>query len=165
MENMINPEKLEELRDKKLISEEEYNAQKKHLFEKIIRKENGRINPKNGIVYVLLAWFLGTLGIHNFYAGYVFRGVVQLLMTLTAQFFMFIPLLITAVWAYLELLLQNKSRDGERLGGSRKVIFVLRTAATIWLALALFTASYVELPTPLILDTEQGDFLENGSFD
>lgn len=158
MENMINPEKLEELRDKKFISEEEYNVQKKHLFEKIVKKTNGRVNPKSGVIYIVLAWFLGTLGLHNFYAGYVLRGTAQLLMTLMAQFFMFIPLLIAAVWAYLDLLLQNKSRNGEYFSGSRKVIFILRTAATIWLALALFSASYVEIPTPLVFDAEQQDF-------
>ena len=158
MNDVINPEKLAELRDKNIISEDEYETQKKHLFEKIVKKSNGRTNPKSGVIYIVLAWFLGTLGIHNFYAGYVLRGTVQLLMTLTAQFFMFIPLLITAVWAYLDLLLQNKSRNGERLSGSRRGIFILRTAATVWLALALFTASYVEMPTPLIFDAEQQDF-------
>lgn len=34
---------------------------------------------KNYIVTLLLAWFLGGLGIHRFYTGYILIGLVQLL--------------------------------------------------------------------------------------
>ena len=33
------------------------------------------------IAYILLALFLGGLGIHNFYAGYTGKGIAQLLLT------------------------------------------------------------------------------------
>lgn len=33
-------------------------------------------------LFVLLAIVLGQIGIHNFYAGYNFRGICQLLLTL-----------------------------------------------------------------------------------
>lgn len=38
--------------------------------------------PKSRIAYVLLAIFLGGLGIHNFYAGYSGRGIAQLLLSI-----------------------------------------------------------------------------------
>lgn len=33
------------------------------------------------LAYILLAIFLGTFGVHNFYAGYTSKGVTQLLLT------------------------------------------------------------------------------------
>src|SRR5258708_23603910 len=36
---------------------------------------------KSKVAFVLLGIFLGTLGIHNFYAGYTGKGVAQLLIT------------------------------------------------------------------------------------
>ncbi len=39
-------------------------------------KEGG---DKNWIAALLLCWFLGILGIHRFYLGYIWQGVVQLL--------------------------------------------------------------------------------------
>ncbi len=34
---------------------------------------------RNYIVTLLLAWFLGFLGVHRFYTGYIIIGIVQLL--------------------------------------------------------------------------------------
>ena len=36
--------------------------------------------PKSRLAYILLAILLGTLGIHNFFAGYTGKGIAQLLM-------------------------------------------------------------------------------------
>ena len=49
---------------------------------------------------MLLAFFLGTLGIHNFYLGYTTRGIIQLVLTLT-----FIGAIVSAVWAFIEFIL------------------------------------------------------------
>ena len=38
--------------------------------------------PKSRLVYILLALFLGYLGVHNFYAGYTKKAVIQLLISL-----------------------------------------------------------------------------------
>lgn len=35
--------------------------------------------PKSRIAYIILAIFLGGLGVHNFYAGHISRGVAQLI--------------------------------------------------------------------------------------
>ena len=56
--------------------------------------------PKQWIIAVLLAFFLGTLGIHNFYLGYTTRGIIQLVLTLT-----FIGAIVSAVWAFIEFIL------------------------------------------------------------
>ncbi len=56
---------------------------------------------KNRIVAGLLALFLGTLGIHNFYLGYTSKGITQLLLT-TIGWIILIGPLIAAVWAFIE---------------------------------------------------------------
>ena len=56
--------------------------------------------PKQWIVAVLLAFFLGCLGVHNFYLGYTTRGVVQLVLSLT-----FIGLIVTGIWAFIEFIM------------------------------------------------------------
>ena len=43
------------------------------------------VEQKSAIIAALLAFFLGTLGIHNFYLGYTNRAVTQLLLTLVAS--------------------------------------------------------------------------------
>ena len=52
------------------------------------------------LVYILLAVFLGGIGIHNFYAGYTERGVAQLLIAvLTCG----IGAIVTYIWAIVEI--------------------------------------------------------------
>jgi len=55
------------------------------------------------VAYVLLGLFLGGQGIHNFYAGYHGRAVDQLVITLLLGW-LFIGLLITGVWALIEII-------------------------------------------------------------
>lgn len=56
--------------------------------------------PKQWIVAVLLAFFLGTLGIHNFYLGYTTRGIIQLVLTLT-----FFGLIVSGIWAFIDFIM------------------------------------------------------------
>lgn len=157
MNGLVSLEKLEELQKQGKLSLEEFEEQKRTLFRRAMRESGEHTNPKNGVVYILLAWFLGTLGIHNFYAGYVKRAVVQLLLTLFAPIFLFVPLIVTALWAFAELLFQNKSRGGRKFGGSRKVILILRIGAVIWFAAAIASAVFVDFDMPVILS--EGDIL------
>ena len=39
------------------------------------------MQPKSRLAYILLAIFLGGFGVHNFYAGYTTKAVIQLLLT------------------------------------------------------------------------------------
>lgn len=68
------------------------------------------IQQKSMIIAALLAFFLGTLGVHNFYLGYTRAGVAQLALTVTGWIFSFIliglPLLfVVGVWAFIEFVL------------------------------------------------------------
>ncbi len=48
------------------------------------RRRGREGSDKSRIAYVLLGLFLGNLGIHNFYAGYTNKGIIQLLLTLVS---------------------------------------------------------------------------------
>lgn len=64
-------------------------------------------SQKKRIVYVLLALFLGGLGIHNFYAGYVGKGVIQLIMSLTI-----VLVGIVGIWVLIEIFTVKKDAKG-----------------------------------------------------
>jgi TM2 domain-containing membrane protein YozV len=58
------------------------------------------ISQKSRIVYQLLAFFLGSFGVHNFYAGHNTKGLIQLLITvLTCGYGAFI----SWIWAVIEI--------------------------------------------------------------
>ena len=56
--------------------------------------------PKQWMVAVILAFFLGTLGVHNFYLGYTTKGIIQLILSLTV-----IGMLVTGIWAFVEFIM------------------------------------------------------------
>ena len=147
---MLDIEKLKELRSSGAISEQEFLEQKHRLFRQIER-ENESVGAKNGILYILLAWFLGTIGIHNFYAGYVGRGVVQMLLTLTSWLFLFIPVVVVALWVLLEIFFVNKGANGVFFKGSRKLIWLLRIGAIIWLVSVFYYSDLVIYDQSLVL--------------
>ena len=61
------------------------------------------VPPKSRTIYVVLAIFLGELGIHNFYAGYTGRGVAQLLISLIiGSFTCGVSSLVVWIWAIIE---------------------------------------------------------------
>lgn len=65
--------------------------------------------PKSRLAYILLAIFLGTLGVHNFFAGYTGRGVTQLLLTLIS-FGLLSPLVF--IWAIVDICTVTKDARG-----------------------------------------------------
>ncbi len=67
--------------------------------------------PKKRVRFVLLAIFLGMFGAHNFYAGYVKKGFMQVCFTL---FTVFYGALISWVWAIVEACIVNVDADGEQ---------------------------------------------------
>ncbi len=136
MNEILDIEKLAELKNKGIISEVEFARQKHVLFNKAIRKTDENYKAKNGIIYILLAWFLGVTGIHNFYARYFWRGGIQLFLSLTSFLFMYLTLIAVAFWALLELLMVNKDAAGVKFKGNKKVIILLRIAAVAWLVIA-----------------------------
>ena len=56
--------------------------------------------PKQWIVALLLAFFVGIFGIHNFYLGYTTKGIIQLVLTLT-----FIGLIVSGIWAFIDFIM------------------------------------------------------------
>ena len=67
---------------------------------------------KSRVAYILLCFFLGVLGIHNFYAGYVRRGIAQLLISLATCWLLF-PLIGVWIWALTETF--TVKRDAQRI--------------------------------------------------
>ncbi|WP_295627738.1 TM2 domain-containing protein [uncultured Corynebacterium sp.] len=66
--------------------------------------------PKSKIAAALLAFFLGGLGVHNFYLGNISRGVTQLVLTLigwaTAILLIgFVFLAAVGLWAFIEFIM------------------------------------------------------------
>ncbi len=98
---------------------------------------------KSAAIYLLLAFFFGFLGIHNFYAGYIWRGLIQLLMTLFAAVFLFIPLLIVGVWVFLEICFVGTDAQGIPFVPSP----ILRIIAIVAYLFSLFSFSYFYAPT------------------
>ena len=65
------------------------------------------------LVYILLAFFLGALGVHKFYAGQIGMGIIYLVMCLAS--FLVIPALVLLVciwWEIIVAMMQNSDRDG-----------------------------------------------------
>ena len=56
--------------------------------------------PKQWTVAVILAFFLGTLGVHNFYLGYTTKGIIQLVLTITV-----IGIFVSGPWALIDFIM------------------------------------------------------------
>jgi TM2 domain-containing membrane protein YozV len=65
--------------------------------------------PKTRVVFVLLGIFLGALGIHNFYAGYIKKAALQLCLTLLTLGW---GAVVSWPWAIIEICVINKDADG-----------------------------------------------------
>lgn len=63
---------------------------------------------RNKVVAALLAFFLGTLGIHRFYLGRMGSGIVMLVLSLT-----FVGLIITGPWALIDAIRYLMMSDRE----------------------------------------------------
>ncbi len=71
--------------------------------ETLIKKINKLTNGKSMLVYLILAWFLGILGGHRFYAGKTGSAIAMLLMS-TIGFIFIIPIFISAIWALVDII-------------------------------------------------------------
>jgi TM2 domain-containing membrane protein YozV len=68
---------------------------------------SGTSAAKSRVAFVLFGLFLGTLGIHNFYAGYTTRAVIQLLITLLTGW-LIVPLIGVWIWVLIEVITVEK---------------------------------------------------------
>jgi TM2 domain-containing membrane protein YozV len=69
---------------------------------------------KSRTTYIVLGIFLGALGVHNFYAGYVRRAVGQLCLTVLAVLTLGYFGIISWIWAIIEICIVEKDGTGLR---------------------------------------------------
>ena len=72
--------------------------------ETLTKKANKLVNGKSIVVYLLLAWFLGVVGGHRFYAGKTGSAIAMLLMT-TIGFVLIVPVIVSAIWALVDIVI------------------------------------------------------------
>lgn len=65
------------------------------------------VSKRSKVTAAVLAFFLGFLGVHNFYLGKTGRGIAQLLLTCT---FVFYP--VSGTWAFIEFIMILCSKPG-----------------------------------------------------
>lgn len=111
MSRLSELEKLAELKNKKILSQEEFEQQKQALLSENL-KEAGQGTAKSRLAYLLLAWFVGIFGIHNFYVGRNGVGLAQLLITLLTGIFV-IPLIIVGIWVLIEMVTVTQDGNGQ----------------------------------------------------
>lgn len=104
---------------------------------RIMRGAREHVGAKNGAVYVLLAFFACTIGLHNFYAGYIKKGIIQLLLTIVSPMFMFLPVAAVSVWGLLEMLFVSQSANGKTFTGNKALILILKILCIATLVCAL----------------------------
>lgn len=71
--------------------------------------------PKSRAIYITLAFFLGLLGVHNFYAGHRTVACIQLTITLLLGWFV-VPLLIMIIWVIRDIFQIKKDGLGIPFG-------------------------------------------------
>lgn len=102
-------EKLNELKEKGVITPEEFEAQKAKILSGEEKPKEGNVldfsegAPKTKLLAGIFALVLGSLGVHNFYLGNTQKAVIQLLLTLIGGWFTFgIAPIAAWCWAIVE---------------------------------------------------------------
>ena len=84
-------------------------SQERYFLQPTPAEEYAEIEQKKSrVAFVLLGIFLGIFGAHNFYAGYMKKGVFQLCLTLFTCFY---GAVISWIWALFEICTVNKDFD------------------------------------------------------
>lgn len=142
MKKLDDLEKLAELRNKNLVTDDEFSSLKNEIISaKVLENAS-----KNGVAYVLLATFLGNFGMHNFYAGYIRKAVTQLMLTLFSWILFFLPLFAVQIWVLLDMCLINKDAQGNPFTGDKTLIKLIRIAVV-----TLIGGSYLIVLTGIVV--------------
>ena len=64
--------------------------------------------PKSRTTYILLALFLGSLGIHNFYSGHKKHGFIKLGLLVACG----LGLLVNPIWSIVEMITVKQDSEG-----------------------------------------------------
>lgn len=111
MDKYADLEKLADLKQKGIITDQEFEKQKEALLKVEEPQAQPATQAKSRLIYILLALFLGGFGVHNFYAGYTGKGVAQLLLTIPFGILIF-PLLIVLIWVIVDIVTVTKDASG-----------------------------------------------------
>lgn len=68
--------------------------------------------PKSRLAYILLGIFLGSFGVHNFYAGFTNKAIVQLLISVVSCG---ILSWISFIWAVVDIITTTHDANGIRM--------------------------------------------------
>jgi TM2 domain-containing membrane protein YozV len=101
---MLPPAKTQKPIDPEVVNEEDsHRGQEKTTTNQSTTNKNYfGAQPKSKMAAGLLAIFVGSLGIHNFYLGYNDRGVTQLLLTTVGWIFFGIGPIVATIWSLIE---------------------------------------------------------------
>lgn len=100
---------LGKLLDKGFLTQAEFDVPKKALW--LPDPDVLRIERRRQIEYVLLGFFLGRFGVHNFYADYIKKGVIQVLM-FSSGCFLIIPTIMVGVWVLIDVCIVDRDVNG-----------------------------------------------------
>lgn len=93
------------------------------------------LSSKSRTIYAILAFFLGWLGIHNFYSGHTKYGLIKLLCNLLLFWTLAVPAAI-GIWTIVEIFIQNTDASGRKMSGNSGcaisiAVLMIITALTI----------------------------------
>ena len=63
---------------------------------------------KSRTTYILLALFLGTLGVHNFFSGHTKHGVIKLVLLVACG----LGLVVNPIWSIVEIITVKQDAQG-----------------------------------------------------
>jgi len=72
----------------------------------------GYPNRKSRVTYVLLAFFVGGIGVHNFYSGHIMSGLFKILLSFSGLFTFGITWLLTFIIVIIEMCAVTKDSNG-----------------------------------------------------
>lgn len=106
--------------DTPLVVKREKTVSQNPLMENALLSDEEMLSPKSRAASSVLCFFLGTLGVHNFYLGRIGRGICQLVLFLVGcatEWLLIgtVPLFVVGVWVLIEfvIILVGACKDGE----------------------------------------------------
>ena len=132
--------KLYDLKVKGLISDSEFEATKQKILNTTLKQIQTTVigtTEKSRLIYVVLAFFLGMLGIHNFYADRTGRAVAQLLITLLL-WWLFIPLIAVWIWVLVDVLTVKTDGNNKPMQPTSPIVIGIIFFLLLFPAFSLF---------------------------
>ena len=127
-------EKLRKLKEIGAITEEEFD---RLILKECTENTSFEVESKSRGVYIILAFFFGLLGIHNFYIGRFKRGLLQVLLTLFLG--VFFTSAIVWIWVLIDVFTVKTDGLGKRLSPAGKwtYVFVGLSVASILIIIVI----------------------------